>query len=69
MAELKQAQEPILSLFPIDFEIVMKLLPRAQIVVGDIPNIYPTLQRLEQAARSGKAFRSEAPLIEHDREA
>lgn len=46
-------------LFPVDFEVIMKLLPRAQITVGDIPNIYPSLGRIEQAARSREVFRPE----------
>lgn len=47
---------PALVIQPRDLEVVLKLLPRAQIVVGDIPSIYPSLQRLELAARSGHSF-------------
>lgn len=44
------------TLLASDLDLVLKLIPRAQIVVGDIPAIYPTLQRLEQAAKSGLTF-------------
>lgn len=47
---------PAIELYPIDLEVVMKLLPRAQIVVGDVPQLLPSLQRLEAAARSGSRF-------------
>jgi hypothetical protein len=39
-----------------DLELVLKLLPRAQIVVGDIPQILGSLQRLEAAARTNHDF-------------
>jgi hypothetical protein len=39
-----------------DLELVLKLLPRAQIVVGDIPQILGSLQRLEAAARTKSDF-------------
>ena len=48
-------------LFPQDFDILLKLLPRAQIVVGDVPQILGTLQRLEFAAKSRRLYREVQP--------
>lgn len=52
---------PPAVLFPVDLELIVKLLPRAQIVVGDIPRLYPTLQRIERAAQSGHTFIEDRP--------
>jgi hypothetical protein len=59
---------PALAILPRDLEVIMKLLPRAQIVVGDIPQIYASLQRLEAAARSGHVFlEAQAQEVESER--
>lgn len=60
MAEQK-AVRPTAYLLPADFEIIMKLLPRAQIVVGDVPQIYGTLQRIEAAFKTRSRFIQEVP--------
>jgi hypothetical protein len=54
------AERESVRLLPIDLEVVLKLLPRAQIVVGDIPQILGSLQRLEAAARSKSTFVEES---------
>lgn len=62
MSETSPAAEgPRAILLPQDLDIILKLLPRAQIVVGDIPRLYPTLQRIEAAVRTGKAFLEDRP--------
>lgn len=60
---------PPVVLFPQDFAVILNLLPRAQIVVGDVPKILGTLQRLEAAAKTGAAFiesRPSAPEVTDD---
>lgn len=47
---------PPAILFAADLALVLQLLPRAQIVVGDIPRIYGALQRLEAAVKTGNTF-------------
>lgn len=48
-------------LFPSDLALFLKLLPRAQIVVGDIPHIYPAMTRLEKAVQTQAVFIEERP--------
>jgi hypothetical protein len=48
--------EPLPRLFPQDFDILLKLVSRAQVAVGDVPAILPTLQRLEAAKKDGRQF-------------
>jgi hypothetical protein len=49
------SRDPVL-LTANDLSIFLKLLPRAQIVVGDIPQIEGALRRLVEAVATGKAF-------------
>ncbi len=50
-----EAGPPVL-IFPQDLQLLLKVLPRVQIVVGDIPQLVPMLQRIERAANTGKAY-------------
>ena len=46
---------PVL-LLPADLALIFRLLPRAQIQVGDMPHVYPLMARLEAAVQTGKVF-------------
>lgn len=48
---------PLITLLPMDLDIIAKLLPRVQITIGDIPQIAGTLRRVSDAHKSGKMFR------------
>lgn len=63
----KAGLPPPAKLFPADFEILMTLLPRAQITVGDVAKILGTLQRLEHAARTKAVFIEDRPSGEPEK--
>jgi hypothetical protein len=43
-------------LTPNDLKVVLQLVARAAIPVGEVPAIWPTIQRLEAAAKTGLVY-------------
>ena len=68
MSDPKTAEAPPpAKLYPHDFDLIAKLLPRAQITVADVPNILGTLQRLQTALATKASFTEDRPSGEPEK--
>lgn len=44
-------------LTPEDLSVLLRLVVRADLKVGDVPQVWPSIQRLEAAVKSGVPYR------------